>query len=147
MRQPAAPVAEAVGARGNYEAIITSAIFSALMSTGKLVLALGTRGKIEASTTRRPLMPPRTRPCVSVTAMGSPSAPMRHEHEACHTPIVDLPTPIMPTSTIDRSLPSNVTDGVSGREAIAMGAIYRLILAGKPFAKWRIQEEKCKSGR
>ena len=55
---------------------IASAIFSAVISVGKLVLAQGTSGKIEASTTRRPSTP-RTRPCVSVTAMGSPSAPMR----------------------------------------------------------------------
>ena len=41
---------------------IASAIFSADMSTGKFVFALGTIGKIEASTTRKPLMPPRTRP-------------------------------------------------------------------------------------
>jgi hypothetical protein len=33
---------------------IASAIFSAVISTGKLVLAQGTTGKIEASTTRKP---------------------------------------------------------------------------------------------
>ncbi len=48
--------------RERYAANIASAIFSAVMSTGKFVFALGTIGKIEASTTRRPLMPPRTRP-------------------------------------------------------------------------------------
>src|SRR6476646_9219620 len=70
---------------------IPSAIVSAVMRVGKLVLAQGTRGKIEASTTRRPSTP-RTRPCASVTAMGSPSAPIRQLQEACHTPIAALRT-------------------------------------------------------
>src|SRR5215813_15038967 len=55
---------------------IASAIFSAVISVGKLVLAQGTTGKIEASTTRKPSTP-RTRPWGSVTAMLSPYAPMR----------------------------------------------------------------------
>ena len=42
-------------------ASIASAIFSAVIRVGKLVLAQGTAGKSEASTTRRPLTP-RTRP-------------------------------------------------------------------------------------
>src|ERR1700761_842541 len=66
-------------------------IASALIRVGKLVLAQGTTGKIEASTTRRPWMP-LTRPCVSTTDIGSSSRPIRHEHEACHTPIVALRT-------------------------------------------------------
>src|SRR5215471_9982287 len=70
---------------------IASAIFSAVMSTGKLVLAHGTTGKIEASTTRKPCTP-LTRPWVSTTAIGSSSRPMRHEHEACQTPIVAFRT-------------------------------------------------------
>src|SRR6185312_4977695 len=63
------------------------AIFSAVMKVGKLVLAQGTIGKIEASTTRRPCTP-LTRPCVSVTAIGSSARPMRQVQEACHTPLV-----------------------------------------------------------
>ena len=70
---------------------MASAIFSAAIRVGKLVLAQGTSGKIEASTTRRPLTP-RTRPSGSVTAIGSPSAPMRQLQEACHTPMVALRT-------------------------------------------------------
>ena len=66
-------------------------IFSADISTGKLVLAHGTTGKIEASTTRRPWTP-LTRPWLSTTAIGSSARPMRHEHEACHTPMVALRT-------------------------------------------------------
>jgi hypothetical protein len=42
-------------------ASIASAIFSAVIRVGKLVLAHGTAGNSEASTTRRPLTP-RTRP-------------------------------------------------------------------------------------
>ena len=52
---------------------IVSAIFSAVISIGKFVLAHGTTGKIEASTTRRPCTP-LTRPCVSTTAIGSSAA-------------------------------------------------------------------------
>ena len=44
-----------------------------------------TTGNIEASTTRSPCTP-RTLPAWSVTAIGSSSAPMRQEHEQCHTP-------------------------------------------------------------
>ena len=40
---------------------MASAIFSAAISVGKFVLAHGTSGKIEASTTRKPSTP-RTRP-------------------------------------------------------------------------------------
>src|SRR5215475_624235 len=69
--------------------IIASAIFSAVISVGKLVLAQGTTGKIEASTTRRPCTP-LTRPSVSTTVIGSSVLPMRHEHEACQTPIAAL---------------------------------------------------------
>src|SRR5207237_1362836 len=61
------------------------------MRTGKLVLAHGTTGKIEASITRSPCTP-LTRPCVSTTAIGSSARPIRHEQEACHTPIAALRT-------------------------------------------------------
>src|SRR5579872_1626619 len=64
---------------------IASDTFSAVISTGKFVLAHGTTGKIEASVTRNPVTP-RTRPTLSVTAIGSSAAPMRQEQEACHTP-------------------------------------------------------------
>src|ERR1700724_2653882 len=70
---------------------MASAIFSAAIRVGKLVLAHGTTGQIEASTTRKPCTP-LTRPCVSTTAIGSSGRPMRHEHEACHTPIAALRT-------------------------------------------------------
>src|SRR5215207_8732924 len=65
---------------------MASAIFSAAISVGKFVLAHGTSGKIEASTTRK-ASTPRTRPWLSVTAIGSPSAPMRQLQEACQVPI------------------------------------------------------------
>src|SRR3984957_13269392 len=64
---------------------MSSAIFSAAIMVGKLVFAHGTTGNIEASTTRSPCTP-RTLPAWSVTAIGSSSAPMRQEHEQCHTP-------------------------------------------------------------
>src|SRR5438445_12970405 len=60
---------------------IVSTIFSAAIRVGKLVLAHGTTGKIEASTTRKPWTP-LTRPWLSTTAIGSSTRPMRHEHEA-----------------------------------------------------------------
>src|SRR5690242_14356112 len=53
---------------------IAAAIFSADISTGKLVLAQGTTGKIEASATRSPWTP-LTRPWLSTTAIGSSSRP------------------------------------------------------------------------
>src|ERR1700680_3920237 len=68
---------------------MASAIFSAAIRVGKLVLAQGTTGKIEASTTRKPCIP-LTRPCVSTTAIGSSGRPMRHEHEAWQTTIAAL---------------------------------------------------------
>src|SRR5258705_4286457 len=49
---------------------MVSAIFSAAIRVGKLVLAHATTGKIEASTTRKPCTP-LTRPCVPTTATGS----------------------------------------------------------------------------
>src|SRR3979411_3040425 len=61
---------------------MAAAIFSAAIRVGKLVLAHGTTGKIEASTTRKPCTP-LTRPCVSTTAIGSSGRPLRQEHEAC----------------------------------------------------------------
>src|SRR5258705_9515408 len=90
---------------------MASAIFSAAIRVGKLVLAHGTTGKIEASTTRKPCTP-LTRPCVSTTAIGSSGRPMRHEHEACHTPIAALRTKasiasssLMPSSNGNPSTP------------------------------------------
>ena len=70
---------------------MASAHFSAVISTGKFVLAHGTTGKIEASTTRSPSTA-RTRPAGSVTAIGSSSLPIRHVQEACHTPTAALRT-------------------------------------------------------
>src|SRR3954462_7986471 len=64
---------------------MASAIFSAVIRTGKLVLAQGTCGNTEASTTRNPPTP-RTRPAGSVTAIGSSSDPIRQEQVACHVP-------------------------------------------------------------
>ena len=74
-------------------ATIASAIFSAVISVGKFVLAHGTTGKIDASTARSPCTP-LTRPCVSTTVIGSSARPMRHEHDACHTPIAALRTKV-----------------------------------------------------
>ena len=68
-----------------------SAIFSAVIKVGKFVLAQGTTGNTEASTTRRPCTP-LTRPWVSTTAIGSSARPMRQVQEACQTPIADLRT-------------------------------------------------------
>src|SRR5262245_29223943 len=76
---------------GCHGAIIAAEIFSAVMSVGKLVLAQGTTGNTEASTTRR-LCTPLTRPWVSTTDLGSSGRPMRQEQEACHTPIAALRT-------------------------------------------------------
>src|SRR6516225_10494947 len=60
-------------AKGGYAAAsIASAIFSAVIKVGKLVLAPGTTGNSDASTTRKPPTP-RTRPWLSVTAIGSSS--------------------------------------------------------------------------
>src|ERR1700755_2281337 len=69
-----------------YACCIAAAIFSAAIRVGKLVLAHGTTGKIEASTTRKPCTP-LTRPCVSTTAIGSSARPIRHVHEAGPQPI------------------------------------------------------------
>ena len=55
------------------------------------MLAQGTIGKIEASTTRRPCTP-LTRPWVSTTDIGSSARPMRQVQEACQTPIAALLT-------------------------------------------------------
>ena len=57
--------------------LIAAEIFSATMMVGMLVLARGTVGMIEASTTRRPSKP-RTRPTRSTTASRSVEAPIRH---------------------------------------------------------------------
>src|SRR6185437_8911092 len=73
----------------NYAARIACEIFSAVIRVGKFVLAQGTIGKIEASTTRRPCTP-LTRPWVSTTDIGSSVRPMRHVHDACQTPIAAL---------------------------------------------------------
>src|ERR1700744_6413192 len=59
--------------RAQVPAKIASAIFSAVISTGKLVLAQGTTGNTEASTTRRPSTP-RTRPAGSGIAVGAHAA-------------------------------------------------------------------------
>src|SRR4029450_2674345 len=65
---------------------IAAAIFSADIRTGKLVLAHGTTGKIEASTTRRPWTP-LTRPWLSTTAMGSSARARTHSAaQAAYTP-------------------------------------------------------------
>src|SRR5688500_11113051 len=87
-----APQGEDVLIGPHYDvAVIAAEIFSADISVGKLVLAHGTTGKIEASTTRRPCTP-LTRPWVSTTDIGSSGRPMRQVQEACHTPIAALRT-------------------------------------------------------
>jgi len=71
--------------------MIASAIFSAIITVGMLVLAVGSVGINEASTTRR-LPMPITRPPVSTTDSGSSSRPMRQVPDACHSPTTFLRT-------------------------------------------------------
>src|SRR5580658_7809287 len=87
--QSIAPAGTALmpGSSSFQAAVMVEEIFSATIIDGKLVFAQGTRGKIDASTTRSDCTP-RTRPSGSVTAIGSPSAPIRQEQEQCQTPTV-----------------------------------------------------------
>lgn len=72
-------------------ALTISAIRSAIMMIGMLVLARGMLGINEPSQTRKPVTP-RTRPLWSVTAPMSSPAPMRHVPVGCQVPPVDFST-------------------------------------------------------
>ena len=64
---------------------MSSAIFSATIMVGKLVLAQGTTGKIEASTTRKSVH--ATHPARGIGHRHRiVAAPMRQEQEQCQTP-------------------------------------------------------------
>lgn len=64
---------------------IKSAIRSAIMIVGMLVLAQGIDGISDASQTLNPSTP-CTRPVDDATAMGSSADPMRHVPDGCHVP-------------------------------------------------------------